>query len=319
MKNKAKELPASLYARIIRLIELGKSTTEIVDTLNKDPRIGATKERLWATLPLLSQKNKRQVSKHLSINDALYASEKKVKLAKAKAEAEAQQESQAKAEAETKAEARKEAIAKARAKEEAKAKAKAEAEAAASVASLEAEELELSEKQSRLEDCYKINAKRWHELHSMLKEEANRLLEMKKEISVTEERVRRTAGEIKTLQRTMNDAIKEAEPITKRLNDVRETLSSIRDSRKKVLIFVYRDKLEAYRGDGYPIELDLTGWETKRQEIFDDKSGEYIELIVWQVDVVAKIMVVKELESLKSFEDIEFVLDNDVQSLEAYL
>ncbi len=316
--NKAvKALPESLYARIIRLIELGKSTSQIVADLNKDGRVGATPERLKATLPLLIPKNKKQVSKRLATNDAMYTAKAEAET-KAKAEAEAKAEVEAKAKAEEEARIKAEVRAKAKAKEEAKTKARAEAEAAAKTAGLEDEERELSAKQARAEACHKLNTKRWHELHAQLNEEYTHILEIRKKISATEERVRQVVGEIGSLRQTMEATVEEAKPTIRRLEEVRESLNNIRNSQKKVSILVYRDKIEAFRGDDQPVELDLTGWEAKRQEIFDDKSGDYIYLAIWQAEIVAKIMIIKELESLKSFEEVEFVFDNDVRDLEAY-
>lgn len=316
--NKVKALPESLYTRIICLIENGKSTEQIVADLNKDERVGATPERLKATLPLLIPKNKKRVTDHLAINDAQYTAKEKAK-AKAEAEANAKAEAEAKARAEKTERIKAEVRAKVKAKEEAKAKAKAEAEAVALIASLEKEERELSAKQARAEACHKLNAKRWHELHVFLNEEYARLLEIKKDVSAIEERVRQAVGEIGSLRQTMDATIDEAQPIIKRLEEVRESLNNIRNSRKKASILVYRDKIEAFRGDDQPINLDLTGWETKRNDIFTDQTGKYVELTIWQVEVVAKIWVIKELEILKSFEEVEFVFDNGLQGLEAYI
>ncbi len=314
-QKKVKALPESLYARIIRLIEIGKATDQIVDDLNKDSRIGATPERLKATLPLLSPKNRKQVSRHLAINDAMYATEKKT-TAKAEAEAKARAEAKAKAKAEEQIRARAEAKAKAKAREEAKAKAKAEAEV---TASLETEERELAEKQSRAEACYAVNIQRWHELYAALGKDRERLVEMKQELSAAEERVRRTVGEIKSLQQTMTDSIEQAAPGYKRLREVREALEQIKNSRKKVSIFVYQDKIEAFRGDGQPLELNSDGWEAKRQEILSDQSGDYMYLALWQINLLAQIWVVRELEVLQPFEEVEFVLDNGVQDLETFI
>ena len=276
---------SELAKKIINLAKAGKTTQEVLIT------IGMSKSQLRDEINWFSEKNRRFILSSLEANDKRA---KKCASHKAAVEQPATEEKEAAEEVETEL------------PEELQAQ-------IPQAPTMEEREKSLSQEAMDLEREHNKYFGKRHEIVILLRKEKEAVDELIKLIAERKAKVFSLVEEADALAAEMKKCSAKHFEVSKKLEEIRAML-------KKINILIYKDgRFEAWQGDQeFDITAYLTGWEQKRQEIIDDQSGDYQDLTLWQIPIVAKMLTVRQAIIEAGYE-ADFSLDNGIEQLTAFL
>ena len=182
--------------------------------------------------------------------------------------------------------------------------AKAKAEAAPK--SIDREMTGLLAKDEELKKAYEERLEKERQLHVSLDEEIQKV----KTFLLGLRECQKLLREADAVGKEMDGILQEHQEIQARLEEIRR--------QRKVTVLVYQDgSVTVSKGEKQLPPPSFKGWENKVKEIVADESGDFEALTIWEVKLLSKLLVFREAEDYP--DEIEFILDNGIRTLEAYL